>query len=127
MVAANAADSAMMTLSSFPIDLRNSKMPVSASACVAASWLVGETLLGLMTTRRLPMDWVISFSTDFRALKILSVRLSPLVSATLLGAAEGPEGAGDVGVAGVAPDSAAPAKRAANSAPAPVISPAFRK
>src|SRR5450631_2442882 len=88
MVLAN-ADSAMITFPSFPIDLRKSRIPARASACDEANWLLGETLLGLMITRRLPMDWAISCSSDFKARNTLSVRLSPLVSATLLGAAAG--------------------------------------
>jgi len=75
-----AGDSAITTPSIFLMDFRNSRIAAIVSTCVAASWLSTTTLFGLITIRRLPMDWAISWLIDFNARKMLSARLSPFVS-----------------------------------------------
>ncbi len=67
-----AADSAMMALRSFPIDLRNSRMASMLSAGVAQSGTSMATLLGLMTTRRFPIDREISRAKNLRDWKTVS-------------------------------------------------------
>jgi hypothetical protein len=68
-----AADSAIMTLFTFPIDFRNSSTPSSVSTCVAQRGISIETLLGLRTTRFFPIAAFISFEKQNDSLIYLCI------------------------------------------------------
>jgi len=79
-----AADSAMTAFCNLPMDFRNSRVASRQLACVAQSGTSTTTLLGLRTTRRLPMALAISFSKTFSPRNTLFARSSPAISATRL-------------------------------------------
>src|ERR1017187_1731087 len=78
-----AGDSAITTFF-LPMDFRNSRMPSRLSAWLPERGTVVMTLLGLITTRFLPIAAAISFLNGSSDLKAMLARSSPAASETRL-------------------------------------------